>query len=258
FLVWTIRSSVLKKEVQHLENLSYIKETAEIMDIAVESGNETRAINSQYNDLRLKTMARLDPSADEFQNLEKYLTASCGDTYGMKYSVTDIFRIEREGESERFNDFCRLKTGSLRRLLWHGAPLASYGGILKHGLRTAPAEAPMSGYSFGKGIYLTDISYKAASSCHYKEYDGEALLLLCEAVIGYPFQKCTEATYNASIEEERCHYSTLGLGKYDYKYVSAEKIDSRFKDTKKVSPFILHRQFLGYLSITSGHKLTSA
>jgi len=45
-----------------------------------------------------------------------------------------------------------------RRLLWHGSRATNFGGILSQGLRIAPPEAPVSGYMFGKGIYLADMS----------------------------------------------------------------------------------------------------
>ena len=69
--------------------------------------------------------------------------------------VQDIFRIERNGEEERFKKSPFSKTkGSDRRLLWHGSRVTNYGGILSQGLRIAPPEAPVSGYAFGKGVYL--------------------------------------------------------------------------------------------------------
>ena len=69
--------------------------------------------------------------------------------------VQDIFRIERKGEEERFQQspYAKVK-GNDRRLLWHGSRVTNYGGILSQGLRIAPPEAPVNGYAFGKGVYL--------------------------------------------------------------------------------------------------------
>ena len=71
------------------------------------------------------------------------------------FQVQDIFRIERNGEEERFNKSYYAKSrGGDRRLLWHGSRVTNYVGILSQGLRIAPPEAPVNGYAFGKGVYL--------------------------------------------------------------------------------------------------------
>lgn len=70
-------------------------------------------------------------------------------------------------------------------LLWHGSRIANFVGILSQGLRIAPPEAPVSGYLFGKGIYLADLAEK---SIHYCRSHGsaKALILLIEGAIGNP------------------------------------------------------------------------
>jgi Poly(ADP-ribose) polymerase catalytic domain len=74
--------------------------------------------------------------------------------------LLDAFEINRHGEKEKF-----LPSKSLgnRRLLWHGSGSSNFPGILSHGLRIAPPEAPCSGYRFGKGIYFADM---LAKKCH--------------------------------------------------------------------------------------------
>lgn len=51
-----------------------------------------------------------------------------------------IFKIEREGESQRYKPFKELHN---RRLLWHGSRTTNFAGILSQGLRIAPPEAPV-------------------------------------------------------------------------------------------------------------------
>ena len=51
-----------------------------------------------------------------------------------------IFKIEREGESQRYKPFKQLRN---RRLLWHGSRTTNFAGILSQGLRIAPPEAPV-------------------------------------------------------------------------------------------------------------------
>lgn len=87
------------------------------------------------------------------------------------------------------------------------------GGILSQGLRIAPPEAPVSGYMFGKGIYLADMSSKSANYCASYDSGGTALLLLCEAELGNPMHQLTDASYTAG-EDARNQgmYSTWGMG----------------------------------------------
>ena len=67
-------------------------------------------------------------------------------------------------------------------LLWRGSRITNFVGILSQGLRIAPPEAPVSGYLFGKGIYLADLAEK---SIHYCRSHGspKALILLIEVTI---------------------------------------------------------------------------
>lgn len=53
-----------------------------------------------------------------------------------------IFKIAREGESQRYKPFRQLHN---RKLLWHGSRTTNFAGILSQGLRIAPPEAPVVG-----------------------------------------------------------------------------------------------------------------
>ncbi|KAG8919873.1 Poly [ADP-ribose] polymerase 1, partial [Tulasnella sp. 418] len=65
----------------------------------------------------------------------------------MKPKIEAIFKLERQGEPEKFNNagFDKVDEGH-RMLLWHGSRTTNFGGILSQGLRIAPPEAPVSGY----------------------------------------------------------------------------------------------------------------
>ena len=132
----------------------------------------------------------------------------------MQMKVQDIFRIERNGEFDRFSKspYAKLTSGD-RRLLWHGSRSTNFGGILSQGLRIAPPEAPVSGYMFGKGVYLADISSKSANYCVPSASGNVGLLLLCEAELGKPVYEPDGADLYApeKAREEGC-YSTWGKG----------------------------------------------
>ena len=200
----------LKKEVELLQSLTDLKEADSILKSAKNNGS-MHQLDVKYNGLGMREMTPVKKESSEYTNIADYLVNTRGHTHGHSYSVVDIFRIEREGETERFEDF--KQTNSDRRLLWHGSRATNYGGILSQGLRIAPPEAPVSGYMFGKGVYLADMSSKSANYCCSGSSGGHALLLLCEAELGTPLYELTDSSYNAGEEAiERGSLSTFGAG----------------------------------------------
>lgn len=210
---------LIKREMELLENLSDMKLANDIMEDAQEgeAGGVSR-LEFQYNMLQLNEMTPLAKDSQEFQELMLYLDKSAGSTHSLRYHVEDIFRIEREAEKDRQEiDFSALvpPEKSDRRLLWHGSRTTNFAGILREGLRIAPKEAPVSGYAFGKGIYLADMSTKSANYCHSYQSGDTGLLLLCEAELGKPMYRLLIGNYS---EDDRAALengciSTWGVGK---------------------------------------------
>ncbi|KAG9518070.1 PARP-domain-containing protein, partial [Aureobasidium melanogenum] len=204
---------MLKPEIELLDSLSDLKNADEILKKAKESASQIHPLDSRFRGLGMEEMQALSPSSSEFSEINQYLHKTCGTTHHVKYEVQDIFRIQREGEFERF-DKSEYTAGSDRRLLWHGSRSTNFGGILSQGLRIAPPEAPVNGYMFGKGIYLADMSSKSAGYCCPYQSDGHALLLLCEAELGKPMQTLTRASYQAAeTAKEMGALSTWGQGR---------------------------------------------
>lgn len=183
----------LKKEIELLESLGDMKDAALLMK--AENKEEINELDRQFRGLGLNEITPLSSESEEFIHLKDYLMDTRGCTHHVNYEVSEIFRIERDGEHGRFDE--AHKTPRDRRLLWHGSRCTNFGGILSQGLRIAPPEAPVSGYMFGKGIYLADMSSKSANYCCSYISGGHALLLLCEAELGDPLQTLTSASYNA-------------------------------------------------------------
>jgi poly [ADP-ribose] polymerase len=129
--------------------------------------------------------------------------------------VIDIFRIERQGETDRFTNspFANLQNSD-RRLLWHGSRSTNFGGILSQGLRIAPPEAPVNGYMFGKGVYLADTSSKSANYCCAWNSANSGLLLLCDAELGDPMFELADSDYHAGENAKKeGKIATLGMGR---------------------------------------------
>ncbi|UKZ93532.1 uncharacterized protein TrAFT101_008446 [Trichoderma asperellum] len=207
-------NALLKKEIELLESLSDMKDAAEIMKVDRKATDNVHPLDKQFQSLGLNEMTPLDPTSTEFQYLSGYLNGTKGDTHNHSYKVQDIFRIERQGEDIRFNEYAEnSKIGANRRLLWHGSRATNFGGILSQGLRIAPPEAPVSGYMFGKGIYLADMASKSANYCCSYISGGQALLLLCEAKLGDPMQQLTNSRYDAGNTAKKGGMeSTWGMG----------------------------------------------
>ncbi|KAK4634016.1 Poly [ADP-ribose] polymerase 2 [Fulvia fulva] len=200
----------LRKEVTLLESLTDMKDTDSILKSEKGSGG-VHPLDLRFKGLGMREMTPVDSTTAEFTNIADYLINTRGHTHGHTYKVEDIFRIERDGETERCQNYAQ--SNSDRRLLWHGSRATNYGGILSQGLRIAPPEAPVSGYMFGKGVYLAgksthpieeldadhvaDMSSKSANYCCSYLSGNHALLLLCEAELGKPMQELTDASYEA-------------------------------------------------------------
>lgn len=97
--------------------------------------------------------------------------------------------------------------------------------------------APPTGYMFGKGIYLADMSSKSASYCYPGDSGGEALLLLCEAELGNPCQMLKDADCNAAEKaKKQGMYTTQGLGLIGpNKWMDAGAIHQYLEGVKMVS-----------------------
>ncbi|CAG9944454.1 unnamed protein product [Clonostachys rosea f. rosea IK726] len=231
-------SALLKKEIELLESLSDMKDAADIMKIDRKTVDTVHPLDRQFQGLGLNEMTTLDHSSVEFNSLKDYLCESRGATHNFDYKVEQIWRIERQGEKDRFDQSEYAKIDSDRRLLWHGSRCTNFGGILSQGLRIAPPEAPVSGYMFGKGIYLADMSSKSAGYCCSYISNGHILLLLCEAELGNPMQTLTQASYQAGeTAKQNGMVSTWGQGSTGpSKWVDAGTVHESLKGIKMPDP----------------------
>ncbi|KAH9786488.1 poly (ADP-ribose) polymerase 2 [Citrus sinensis] len=137
--------------------------------------------------LKVKALGEIEVATNLLEDdtqiqIAKYLLNTHAKTHS-SYSVdiVQIFRVEREGETERFK---KLSNSKNRMLLWHGSRLTNWTGILSQGLRIAPPEAPATGYMFGKGVYFADMFSNSADYCNASPAATAGVLLLCEVALG--------------------------------------------------------------------------
>lgn len=236
-------NTLLKREIDLLESLSDMKEAADMLKASLKDESRLNQLDRQFQTLGMEEMEALSPKSSEFSELSDYLQNSKGATHSVRYTVQDIFRIQRRGEFERFEKSPYAKATGNRRLLWHGSRVTNFAGILSQGLRIAPPEAPATGYMFGKGIYLADMSSKSANYCNHYQSGGTALLLLCEAELGDPMHELTNASYTAGEDAKaRGMCSTWGKGRVG---------PSQWKDAESVHPSLAGIMMVSYRLKTS-------
>ncbi|KAJ4148544.1 hypothetical protein LMH87_003009 [Akanthomyces muscarius] len=230
----------LKREVELLESLSDMKIAADLMkaDRKAAAADPMHHLDRKFQGLDLEEMTPLKRTTKEYKTLEQYLCGTVGSTHSFNYQVLDIFRIERRGEKTRFATSNFAGIPSDKRLLWHGSRSTNFGGILSQGLRIAPPEAPVSGYMFGKGIYLADMSSKSAGYCAAGMSQGEGLLLLCEAELGDPMLELIHSSYTADDTARKAgKWSTKGQGTFaPPKWMDAGTVHKSLKGVKMPDP----------------------
>lgn len=164
-------------------------------------------LDKHYDQLKTN-LEPLDKASDEFSLLKKYVKNTHAKTHQMyDLEIIDIFKVSRQGESRRYKPFKKLHN---RKLLWHGSRLSNFAGILSHGLKIAPPEAPATGYMFGKGIYFADMVSKSANYCCTSNADPTGLLLLSEVALG-DMLECTAAKFITKLPDGK--HSCFGRGR---------------------------------------------
>ena len=163
----------VKEKIDFIQALREIGVVTKIVgQVDEDDKDETNEIDAKYKNLKCKIVP-MDDSFPEYKTLLKALESTHGQTHYFKLTPIDVFKIEREGEDDKYE-----KDIGNKMLLWHGSRFSNFGGILSQGLRIAPPEAPVSGYMFGKGVYFADMVTKSAGYCCSNLSNNQGLLLL--------------------------------------------------------------------------------
>ncbi|XP_030425576.1 protein mono-ADP-ribosyltransferase PARP3 isoform X1 [Gopherus evgoodei] len=120
----------------------------------------------------------VDPALEDYQVIQTYVEKT-GVSH-RKVKILNIWKVKREGESERFKAHDNLEN---RRLLWHGTNVAVVAAILKSGLRIMPH----SGGRVGKGLYFASENSKSVGyvSCTSQ---GVGIMFLNEVALGKEYR----------------------------------------------------------------------
>lgn len=196
----------VQAKVQMLDNLLDIEVAYSLLRGGADD-NKKDPIDINYEKLKTKIEV-VDMSSNEAQLIQQYVKnthAATHNTYTLE--VEEIFKIEREGEMQRFRPFQELHN---HQLLWHGSRTTNYAGILSQGLRIAPPEAPVTGYMFGKGVYFADMVSKSANYCHTSQADPTGLILLADVALGN-MHELKKASHITKLPKGK--HSVKGLGR---------------------------------------------
>lgn len=200
-----------------------------------------------YSHLNM-TIEALDHQSDEFQLIETYVRNTHSDIHKIyQLSVVEVFRIARDGDSERYAPFEQFDN---RKLLFHGSRLPNFVGILKNGLVIDSPNIPTIPGMFGRGIYFADVVSKSANYCHAGLYGETGLLLLCQVALG-TMKDCLTA--NSSIKLRPGKDSVRGIGKMepnpDESYVRADGVEiplGKLIANPEVATGLEHNEYIVY------------
>ncbi|KAB1258519.1 Poly [ADP-ribose] polymerase 1 [Camelus dromedarius] len=187
-----------------LNNADSVQAKVEMLDNLLDIEVAYSLLRGGSDDSSKDPIDVVDKDSEEAETIRKYVKNTHATTHNAyDLEVIDIFKIEREGETQRYKPFKQLHN---RRLLWHGSRTTNFAGILSQGLRIAPPEAPVTGYMFGKGIYFADMVSKSANYCHTSQGDPIGLILLGEVALGNMYEL-----------KHASHISKLPKGKHSVK-----------------------------------------
>lgn len=211
----------LKFKLEMVEALSEIELATKLLKNDIQMQEDP--LCSHYQRLGCELMP-LEVDSEEFSMIARYMKNTHAKTHSnYAVDIVQIFRVSREGETERFRKFSNTKN---RMLLWHGSRLTNWTGILSQGLRIAPPEAPATGYMFGKGVYFADMFSKSANYCYSSHAATAGVLLLCEVALGDMAELLT-ANYNADKLPEG-KLSTKGVGATAPDFSEAQMLEDGF------------------------------
>ncbi|KAL7686361.1 putative Poly [ADP-ribose] polymerase, ankyrin repeat-containing domain, WGR domain superfamily [Plasmopara halstedii] len=194
-------------EITRIRMLSDIIETYKMLLGAKNALGKQHPLEYCYHALQVR-IAPLLPEDPERQLIHRYFFGGFRPSDRRMYRISNVFEVERRGETQRFNDMME-KRPDLRplqtHLLWHGTKRTNLMGILSQGLRIAPPEAPHHGYLYGKGLYFSNVAKKSFNYCDEPyalpiiEKDGKTnrktravhYMLLCEVSLGDPTELMT-------------------------------------------------------------------
>ncbi|KAJ5354496.1 hypothetical protein N7541_005540 [Penicillium brevicompactum] len=134
--------------------------------------------------LQLTELTALKKPSEEFKAIAEYHSKST--PLYPNIQIVDIFRIERHGEKDNFEEWSKKNVDTIgdRRLVWHGSANANFLGILSQGLRLNNG-----------GVWFAEVAELSVGFCdamravwlqgvNFQNTPTGCLMLLCELECG--------------------------------------------------------------------------
>ena len=166
-------SEKLEKEIELIENIKNIKVTSSIIQEKAKNSIQGELV-TKYVELECNITV-LEKDNYKYEFISKYLTNSTKIPSSPQLSILEIYELEKPNKNNK-SDL------NNKKYLWYGNTLSNYVSLLKDGFKLPPANAPITAYSFGKGIYFSDMSIKSCFRCRFQNNIG--LMMLCEVALG--------------------------------------------------------------------------
>ncbi|XP_032579281.1 poly [ADP-ribose] polymerase isoform X2 [Drosophila sechellia] len=248
-----VQSPTLIETHQQIEDLRQMLDSLAEIEVAYsiiksEDGSDScNPLDNHYAQIKTQLVA-LDKNSEEFSILSQYVKNSHASTHkSYDLEIVDVFKVSRQGEARRFKPFKKLHN---RKLLWHGSRLTNFVGILSHGLKIAPPEAPPTGYMFGKGIYFADMVSKSANYCCTSRQHSTGLMLLSEVALG-DMMECTSAKYINKLSNNK--HSCFGHGRTmpdpTKSYIRSDGVEIPYGETitdEHLKSSLLYNEYIVY------------
>jgi poly [ADP-ribose] polymerase len=124
-------AEAVQKKLKVLEAIRDVGVAAELMKqgraAAVAPGGSLSPVDIKYRMLKTR-MEPVEKHSQEYSLIQQYVTNTHAAAHSaFKLEVDTVLRVEREGETTRFEPFRRLPN---HRLLWHGSRFTNFVGIL--------------------------------------------------------------------------------------------------------------------------------
>ncbi len=180
-------AKLIGKNINLLNELSQmVYGTKAVIKLKKDKGS----LSKLYEDLHTDIIP-LDKTDEMYNILVEYLINSRAPTHHFKFSVLNIYEINREFERDLYDVFS--KKISNKTLLFHGTRAPNLCAILKNGLVVDPSKLGINvcitGKMFGLGLYFTNSCSKSIQYCAYDASDGIACLFVAEVALGNQWQK---------------------------------------------------------------------
>lgn len=191
----------LKMEIELLDVLAGIQ-------VAISEAKRNQ-IDKNYALLKWD-LVPLEEGNVNLELIRSYMENTHGQTHNRyKMVIKNVYELAQKADRTQY-EF--LEEIGNRKLLWHGSRITNFYGILSHGLKIAPPEAPITGYMFGKGVYFADASSKSANYS-LSDPNQPGLMLLSEVALGN-MHKMTHADdkIHKNLPSEK--NSVLGIGRW--------------------------------------------